>query len=310
VDPHRLRLLVELSRRGSMRAVADALGYTTSTVSQQLAVLAREAGAALIEPAGRRVRLTPAGRRLVDHAIHILAALDAARADLDPEGEPAGTVRAAGFATAIRRSLVPIVAQLSAEHPAVRLRIHEHEPAEAFELLAADEVDLALVYDYTLAPVAFDPALRVTPLWTAGWALGVPAALAGEASPGDSPAVFQRFADAGWIVNSRNVADEHVIRTIASLARFEPRIAHRVDSLELVQELIVAELGVALLPTDSRPIDGVRLVALRRPELTLRAYTAIRSGRESWAPLRLVARLLTASPPARGGATSSPRPTA
>jgi hypothetical protein len=65
-----------------------------------------------------------------------------------------------------------------------------------------------------------------------------------------------------------------------------------------------------LLPTDSRPIDGVRLVALRRPELTLRAYAAIRSGRESWAPLRLVARLLTASPPARGGATSSPRPTA
>jgi DNA-binding transcriptional LysR family regulator len=293
MDPHRLRLLLELSRRGSMRAVADQLGYTTSTVSQQLAVLAREAGTALIEPEGRRVRLTPAGRRLADHAVTILAALEAARADLDPGGEPAGTVRVAGFATAVRRSLVPVLAQLSAEHPAVRLRIHEHEPAEAFELLATDEVDLALVYDYTLAPLALDPALRVTPLWSAAWELGVPAA--DDAAGDDAPAVFRRFAGTGWIVNSRNVADEQVVRTIASLAGYEPRIAHRVDSLELVQELILAGLGVGLLPADGRHVEGVRLVALRHPEVTLRSYAVTRPGRESWAPLRLVTDLLTAS---------------
>src|SRR6187397_605935 len=178
MDPRRLRLLLELSRRGSMRAVADELGYTTSTVSQQLGVLAREAGATLIEPEGRRVRLTPAGRRLADHAVTILAALEAARADLDPSGEPAGTVRVAGFATAVRRSLVPVLAQLSAEHPAVRLRIHEHEPSAALEL-------------------------------------GVPAGddATGETAQDDAPVVFGRFADASWIVNSRNVADEHVVRT-------------------------------------------------------------------------------------------------
>jgi DNA-binding transcriptional LysR family regulator len=296
MDPRRLRLLLELSRRGSMRAVADALGYTTSTVSQQLAVLAREAGATLIEPEGRRVRLTPAGRRLAEHAVTILAALEAARADLDPGGEPAGTVRVAGFATAVRRSLVPVLARLSAEHPAVAVRIHEHEPAEAFELLAADEVDLALVYDYTLAPVALDPALRVTPLWSAAWELGVPAAdAAGEQAEDDAPAVLRRFAGTGWIVNSRNVADEQVVRTIASLAGFEPRIAHRVDSLELVQDLIVAGLGVALLPADGRLISGVRLLGLRRPEVALRCYAVTRPGREGWAPLRLVTRLLTAS---------------
>src|SRR4051795_4686555 len=145
MDPRRLRLLLELSRRGSMRAVADELGYTTSTVSQQLPVLGREAGAPLRDPDGRPGRLPPAGRRLADHAVTILAALEAARADLDPDAEPAGTVRVAGFATAVRRSLIPVLAQLSAEHPAIRVRIHEHEPAEAFELLAADEVDLALL---------------------------------------------------------------------------------------------------------------------------------------------------------------------
>jgi DNA-binding transcriptional LysR family regulator len=224
MDPRRLRMLLALSRRGSMRAVAEELGHTTSTVSQQLAVLAGEAGATLIERDGRRVRLTPAGRRLADHAVTILAALDAARADLDPEAEPAGTVRVAGFATAVRRSLVPVLARLAAEHPAVRLRIHEHEPAEALELLAADEIDLALVYDYTLAPIALDRALRATPLWTAPWGLGTPSAphAAGDTTD-EAAAVFARFADADWIVNSRNLADEHVVRTIASLAGFEPR---------------------------------------------------------------------------------------
>jgi DNA-binding transcriptional LysR family regulator len=294
MDPHRLRLLLELSRRGSMHAVAAELGYTTSTVSQQLAVLAREAGATLIERDGRRVRLTPAGRRLAEHAVTILAALEAAHADLDPAGEPAGTVRVAGFETAVRRSLVPVLAQLAAEHPAVRLRIHEHEPAEALELLAKDEIDLALVYDYTLAPVALDTALRVTPLWTAAWALGVPAE--DTTAESNAPAVFGRFAGSGWIVNSRNVADEQVIRTIASLAGFTPRIAHRVDSLELVQELIVAGLGIGLLPVDGRLAGGVRLIALRRPEATLRSYAVTRPGRESWPPLSLVTSLLTAAP--------------
>jgi DNA-binding transcriptional LysR family regulator len=299
MDPHRLRLLLELSRRGSMRAVADALGYTTSTVSQQLAVLAREAGATLTEPEGRRVRLTPAGRRLADHAVTILAAIEAARADLDPGGEPAGTVRVAGFATAVRRSLVPVLAQLAAEHPAVRLRIHEHEPAEALDLLAKDEVDIALVYDYTLAPASLDPALRVTALWTAAWGLGVPAShdAASEAAEANAPAVLGRFAGSGWIVNSRNVADEQAVRTIASLAGFEPRIAHRVDSLELVQELIAAGLGIALLPADRPLADGVRLVPLRRPDVTLRSYSVTRPGRESWPPARLVTNLLAASAP-------------
>src|ERR671925_163827 len=102
VEIRRLTLLLALSRLGSMRATAEELGYTTSTVSQQLAVLSREAGVALIVREGRNVRLTPAGRRLAEHAATILAAVESARADLDPGGEPAGIVRVASFASAIR----------------------------------------------------------------------------------------------------------------------------------------------------------------------------------------------------------------
>ena len=104
MDARRLRLLLELSRLGSMREVADELDVTTSTVSQQLAALAHEVGTPLLEPQGRRVRLTPAGHRLADHAVTILAAIDAARLDLDSGAEPAGTLRVAGFASAIRRA--------------------------------------------------------------------------------------------------------------------------------------------------------------------------------------------------------------
>ncbi|MER7893453.1 LysR substrate-binding domain-containing protein [Micromonospora sp. NPDC094482] len=292
MDLRRLRLLRELARLGSMREVADELGVTTSTVSQQLAVLAREVGADLIEPAGRRVRLTPAGRRLAGHAVTILAAVEAARLDLDPQAQPAGTVRVAGFATAVRRSLLPVAADLAVRHPAVRLRIHEHEPTEAYALLAADGVDLALTYDYHLAPAPVDHTVEATALWSTTWSLGVPADA--PPAPGGSPEVFRRFAGHDWIVNSRNTADEVVVRALASMADFEPRVEHRADSLELVQDMIVAGLGVGLLPADQPTLPGVRLLPLVGPEVRMRSYAVTRRGRAGWPPLTLVLGLLTA----------------
>ncbi|HEU5107605.1 MAG TPA: LysR family transcriptional regulator [Micromonosporaceae bacterium] len=298
METRRLELLLQLSRLGSMRAVAEELHVTTSTVSQQIAVLASEVGTALIEPDGRRVRLTPAGRRLAEHAVTVLAAVEAARLDLDPAAEPAGTLRVAGFATAVRRSLLPIVTGLATSHPRLRLIIAEHEPFEAFALLAADDVDLALTYDYNLAPAPVDRTLRAVPLWSVPWALAVPAAAAeaaDPASPGGAREVFARFRRHEWIVNSRNTADADVVRTVASMAGFEPSIAHRADSLDLVQELIVAGLGVALLPADLPPLAGVRLLPLSEPDVRLRSYAVIRRGRATWPPLALVLDLLRAA---------------
>jgi DNA-binding transcriptional LysR family regulator len=291
VETRRLQLLVELSRLGSMRAVADEVGVTTSTVSQQLATLAREVGAPLLEPVGRRVRLTPAGRRLAEHAVTIQAAVEAARLDLAPDTEPTGTLRVAGFATAVRRSLLPIAVDLAADHPGLDLLYHEHEPDEAFGLLAADHIDLALVYDYNLAPAPLDRAFTATALWTTGWSLGVPAELAAGTegdTGGGTLAVFDRFRDHDWIVNSRGTADERVVRTLASLAGFEPRIVHRIDSLELVADLIVAGFGVGLLPADQPTAPGVALIALDDPAVLLRCYAVIRRGRGDWPPLAAV----------------------
>jgi DNA-binding transcriptional LysR family regulator len=290
VDPRRLELLLELSRLGSMREVGEAMHVTTSTVSQQIAALAREAGTPLIEPDGRRVRLTPAGRRLADHAVTILAAIEAARRDLDPAAAPAGTVRAAAFASAVRQVLLPVARILAGGQPAVRLHILEHEPSEALQLLAADEIDLALTYDYNLAPARFGRGLRSDPLNTTSWGLGTPSGPGRQG--GTALEVFGRYREQDWIVNSRNTADEEVIRIVASLAGFEPRIAHRADSLDLVQDMIVAGLGVGLLPAARPTARGITLRQLSQPEVILRSYAVTRRGHAAWPPLALVLRLV------------------
>jgi len=280
MDVRRLSLLLELSRLGSMRAVADALGTTTSTVSQQIAALAREVGTPLVEPAGRRVRLTPAGHRLAEHAVTILAAVEAARLDLDPDAVPTGTLRVAGFATAVRRSLLPVADELKRSHPGLEVLIHEYEPLEAFDLLARDDVDLALTYDYNLAPAPLRSDLEARDLWSIDWGLGVPA--------GEKRAPFASYADRDWIVNSRNTADDEVVRVLGALAGFTPHVVHRIDSLELVEDLIVAGLGIGLLPRGRPSRRGVRVLPLNDPRVTLRAYAVTRRGRDSWPPLRLV----------------------
>jgi len=289
VDPRRLELLLELSRLGSMREVGEALHVTTSTVSQQIAALAREAGTALVEPDGRRVRLTPAGRRLAGHAVTILAAIEAARLDLDPAAPPAGTVRVAAFASAFRQFLLPVARMLAGSRPEVRLQLLEQEPAEALGLLAADEVDLALTYDYNLAPARFGRGLQAERLARTPWHLGTPS---GPGPRGTGVEVFRRYRDDAWIVNSRGTADENVVRIVASLAGFEPLITQRADSLDLVDEMILAGLGVALLPAGRAAVRGVTLRRLRQPEVILRSYAVTRRGHAAWPPLALVLRLV------------------
>lgn len=286
MDTRRLHLLLALSRLGSMRAVAEAHGLTTSTVSAQIAALARDTGTTLVEPDGRRVRLTPAGRRLADHAVRILAAVDAARLDLDPDAEPAGTLRVGGFATGVRVSLLPILADLGTQHPGIDVVIYEFEPSEAFAMLGRDDLDLALTYDYNLAPASPSPSLDAVALWSIPWGLGVP-----DDEPDGVPDL-SRYSGTPWIVNSRNTADEAAVRTLAALAGFTPKIAHQIDSLDLVEDLIVAGFGVGLLPIGRPTVAGVKVLPLRDPVI-LTAYAVTRVGRATWSPLRAVLERMT-----------------
>jgi DNA-binding transcriptional LysR family regulator len=195
----------------------------------------------------------------------------------------------AAFASAFRQVLLPVVRILAGRQPEVRLHLLEQEPAEALGLLAADEVDLALTYDYNLAPVGFGRDLQAEPLASTPWHLGTPS---GPGPRGTAVEVFRRYRDDAWIVNSRNTADEDVVRIMASLAGFEPRITQRADSLDLVYDMILAGLGVALLPAGRPMVRGVALRRLRQPDAVLRSYAVTRRGHAAWPPLALVLRLL------------------
>src|SRR5919206_1342372 len=154
LDLRRLRLLHELHRRGTVSAVADALSYSPSTVSQQLGVLEREAGTKLFEPAGRRVRLTDAALVLAAHAEQLLAAVERAEADLAAAaaGAVAGVVRVGSFQTASLHLLLPAIVALRESHPGVEVRLVEAEPEPALEALRSHQLDLVLADEWSGAP--------------------------------------------------------------------------------------------------------------------------------------------------------------
>src|SRR3954452_24671324 len=148
LDVRRLRFLVELSHRGTIAAVADALHMSPSGISQQLALLEREAGTVLLERVGRGVRLTEAGRRLAERGADILAALELAHAELrSGEEPPTGTCRVAAFGSAAR-ALVPSLLDCQRRHPGLRVELVESEPEEAVPALLSGEFYLVVSEGY------------------------------------------------------------------------------------------------------------------------------------------------------------------
>lgn len=148
------------------------------------------------------------------------------------------------------------------------------------------------------------PLLETVPLWSIRWGLGVPSAAARDTSG------IADYADQTWIVNSRNTADEDAVRTLASLSGFAPRIAHQIDSLDLVEDLIVAGFGVGLLPIARPTAQGVTVLPLTDPEVVMTSYAVTRVGRADWPPLRAVLDGLRPAPEAPLPWPRWPRPDA
>src|SRR2546423_7296631 len=153
LDVKRLKVLREVARRGSFSAAAEELSYTQSAVSQQIAALEQEADAKLLERGPRGVRLTDAGRALVEHSEAIFARLAAAEAELDDiAGLRAGRLRLASFSSA-GATLAPLAAGLFRQrHPGIRMELVEADDDESIPLLRAGELELALIFEPHLLP--------------------------------------------------------------------------------------------------------------------------------------------------------------
>ena len=160
LDVKRLRVLREVSMRGSFSAAAEALAYTQSAVSQQIAALEREAGTVLVERRARGVHMTEAGRALVAHADVILARLADAEAELEAiAGMRGGRLRLVSFPTA-GATIAPLaIARFRERHPGVEVTLEPGEPDEGLSCLKAGECDIALTVEAACLPID-DPAIE------------------------------------------------------------------------------------------------------------------------------------------------------
>lgn len=262
-DLRRLALLRDLRERGTLAAVAEAWHYTPSAVSQQFAVLEREAGTALLERAGRGVRLTDAGRLLADHAAVMLAAADAARADLDAlHHDVRGVVRAGGLQSAMRRLLIPALARTTTEHPDLRVELTEVELEQALPDLRAGALDLAVSDEYDGHPRPRPQGLAVETLHEEPLRLVLPSAhpLARRRTALPMPALRGET----WVSSAVGTGHHALVLSICrSLGGYEPDLRHRTNDADVQLELVRDTGAVALLPPLTLPQHDAT-IAIRR----------------------------------------------
>ena len=289
MDVRRLRLLRELADRGTIAATAQACSLTPSAVSQQLAVLQREAGAPLLIRDGRRVILTEAARVLVARTERILAELEAARADIAAlEGGVGGVVRLGAFPTAASTLVPAAIAACRAQHPDLQVMLQEWETDEGITALKAGDVDVLVLYEYNLLTDVAEAGIELTPLITESLLAAVPEALplpAGQLS-------LNVFRDQPWIAPRSDTALRTTLERACGMAGFAPRFDYTSDDYTVILSLVRAGLGVTLLPqlAIDRLSADVRVHSVTGPALSRKVSAAVRAGS---APAPAIASLLT-----------------
>ncbi|WP_033318242.1 LysR family transcriptional regulator [Streptomyces yerevanensis] len=239
-----LRSLVELTRRGTITAVAETLGYTPGGVSQQIAALEKSTGMQLLRRVGRRVELTDAGATLALHAERILTTeAEAVEALERTRNEVSGTLRIGLFATAAAEILPPALQQVRARHPGVTVRSRDMDVDEVYDAVAGGAVDLALGLDYPDVPIPRDPSLRVTELYRERFSLAVPAG----AMPGRRRISLADTRDRGWILPSVGSYYGRAVLTACRRAGFEPQVLHEVTDTAATLALVEAGVGVSVV---------------------------------------------------------------
>ncbi len=279
-DVKQLRVLKAVADHGSFSAAADVLSYSQPAISQQIAALEKRAATTLVDRGSRGVRLTDAGRALVEHAEVVLARLAAAEAELDAiAGIRGGRVRLASFPTAGASLLPPAVAVFTDRYPDVELSFVEQEPEEAAQMLRAAELEIAIVFEYgdvnqsefarlfegiELHHLVDDPMYLALPR---------------EHPLARKPRVrLEDFADETWIQET----DAHswcggFHAACCEAAGFDPKVGFQSDDYNVVQGLIAAGVGISLVPglalTNVREDIAIRSLGRRAPARRIAAAT-------------------------------------
>ncbi|MGC9473433.1 LysR family transcriptional regulator [Streptomyces sp. WG4] len=271
----KLRILRTLRERGTVTATAEALNMTPSAVSQQLTNLSRQLGVELLRARGRRVELTDAARLVLRHAEAVFEQLERADTELAAyvHGD-AGEVRVGAFSTAVPALVVPAVTALRTTHPGVSVRVRETEAQEAYELLAAGDVDLALSLA-AQAPTAADPRFTRVPLLADPLDVALPDGHPLARTEG------LRLADLAaepWIFGGSGPWSD-ITRAACETAGFRPHRAHSAAGWTAILAMVEAGMGVALVPRMAAVSRaGVAMRELRTDRPVRHVVAAVRKG--------------------------------
>lgn len=272
MDVERLRLLRELAERGTVHAAAQAMSLTPSAVSQQLKTLQRETGVTLLEPQGRRVRLTDAGLTLVARTDEVLAALDRAQAEMDAyRTTPRGVVRVAMFPSGAAMLLAGLITQAAEIGVEVVGRDIDQPAANAPAQLA--DFDVVVVHRDERDAAQWGSRIEATFLLREPLEILLPPhhRLANR-----KRVPLRELAKEPWIGVEWGLMVDDVLRSLAAVSGVQPRIVQRVNDFRVVEELVMAGVGMALLPRYvvtarnliRKPLSGVRIA--RRIEAVTR----------------------------------------
>lgn len=268
-----LELLRELAERGSVTAVAAATYRTPSAVSQQLKVAQREFGMPLVEPSGRGLRLTEAGRLLAAGGTRVSAVLEQVRADWDAfRGEPAGTVRIAALPSAATFLLPETMRALAGG--AIELKCSDVDIAEA--AFAGQTVDNDIVIGHSITgprPAGTD-GLTVVPL--AREPLDV--AMAADHRLAGRPVVTAaEVAAEEWIGVPLGFPFDTVLQGVERVSGTDLRIVQRLRDNRLIESLVATSHSLAILPrfTTATTDSGVQLRELADVPATDRHVSAM-----------------------------------
>ncbi|WP_433701013.1 LysR family transcriptional regulator [Nocardiopsis sp. CA-288880] len=247
IDVRRLQLLQALEHHRTVAATAEALNVTPSAVSQQLAVLAKEAGVPLVERQGRRFLLTGAARVLLQRAHVIFAEMERATADLAEYAKgDRGVIRVGSFSTGISDLVAPALARLRTSHPEWSFEVVQAEPEESAEMVRSGRLDVALTMSTRHLPASGDPDFRVDPVMVELLDAILP--YQHPLAARTSLHLAEDLSDQDWIMSAPGTAWHECVSGAANQAGFQPRVVHTVDDFSAVFSLVQAGLGIALMP--------------------------------------------------------------
>ncbi|MFG2497437.1 LysR family transcriptional regulator [Streptomyces sp. NPDC048441] len=280
IDP-RLQTLRVLHEQGTVTATARALHITPSTASQQLRQLAAQVGVELLEPDGRRVRLTPAALALIRHADALFARWEQARAELATYGnEEAGRLRFTGAATAIAALIAPAAQRLLDEHPRITVEIGEDHGENRYDLLMMEGADIAVAIPAPGGPAQDDARFTQLPLLEEPLDVLVP--------PGHPFAArtdgidLAAAAEETWVKAGDPLDQEQLLTAAGAAAGFTPRTAHAAVDWYAVAALVAHGFGIALVPRLAPvPSELVRVPLRGAPAPVRRFVACVRRGSEN-----------------------------